>query len=415
MKNMQKLSNTRKKNLGFTLIELMVSMAIFLLISSAAFRLFSVQQKSSSLLNDQVGLNLSLRNTVAQMQLDISNAGSGYFQGLNIPSWPVGLSIINNVVTSGNTCYDSTAKTYGWKCFDRVSVITAADPTNFPPANATDTTGGAGVGNCSNTESGAAYVLPTTVSGLTLAQQAATYKRNDQLLLLTASGQNFTTVVLTADGAVDAGGKAVKLVFNATVNYTISGVTRRGYNSNGNDPLDITDCQGNAPCSLADATQTKLTNTFCGQDWVIKLAPIQYYVCSGPGSPSNCANTTSTSPDIQNPKLMRLQNGTASVVMDQVIGFKVGASIYNSSNGGTSTTLYQYDAANYSSDPTAGTPTPDKQYNFDAVRSVRASLIARTTPNYSATYAFRNTFDAGPYQVQGIAVIVNPRNMSMND
>jgi prepilin-type N-terminal cleavage/methylation domain-containing protein len=414
MKN-RKNRNHKKASRGFTLIELMVSMAIFLLISAAAFQLFSLQQNSSAMLNDQVGLNLALRNTVAQMQLDVANAGSGYFQGLNIPSWPVGVSIINNVVASGSTCYDSTAKTYGWQCFDRVSVITAADPTSFPPANATDTSGLSGVGNCSNTETGVAYVLPTTVSGLTLAQQAALYKTNDQLLLLTASGQNYTTVVLTADGAVDAGGKAVKLAFNPTVNYTVGGFTRRGYNSGGNDPLDITDCQGNAPCSLADATQTKLTNQFCGQDWVIKLAPVQYFVCSGPGSPSWCTNTTSTSPDIKNPKLIRRVNGVNSVVMDQVVGFKVGASIFNASNGGTSTTLYQYDAASYSSDPTASSPTADKQYNFDAVRSVRASLIARTTPNYSGTYKYRNSFDGGPYQVQGIAVIVNPRNMSMND
>jgi hypothetical protein len=28
---------------------------------------------------------------------------------------------------------------------------------------------------------------------------------------------------------------------------------------------------------------------------------------------------------------------------------------------------------------------------------------------------FKNAFDNGHYQVQGIAVVVNPRNMSMND
>jgi hypothetical protein len=49
------------------------------------------------------------------------------------------------------------------------------------------------------------------------------------------------------------------------------------------------------------------------------------------------------------------------------------------------------------------------------IRSVRTSLIGRTTPNYSSQYTYRNTFDGGPYQVQGTAIVVNPRNMSMND
>jgi len=36
-------------------------------------------------------------------------------------------------------------------------------------------------------------------------------------------------------------------------------------------------------------------------------------------------------------------------------------------------------------------------------------------PNYNASYKFRNTYNQQPYQIQGMAVVVNPRNMSMND
>ena len=54
-------------------------------------------------------------------------------------------------------------------------------------------------------------------------------------------------------------------------------------------------------------------------------------------------------------------------------------------------------------------------YNFNLVRAVRFSLIGRTTPNTDTVYTYRNTFDQGPYQVQGMAVVVNPRNLSMND
>ena len=97
---------------------------------------------------------------------------------------------------------------------------------------------------------------------------------------------------------------------------------------------------------------------------------------------------------------MRTQNGTQSIVMEQVIGFRVGASLWNNSDD----TAYNYFASTY--------PFP---YDFTRVRSVRISLIGRTTPNISPSYEFRNAFDQGPYQVQGTAIVVNPRNMSMND
>ena len=122
MKTSSNISPGPRRQSGFTLIELMVSMAIFLIISSVAFRLFTLQQTSASLLRDQVGLNLSLRNAVTQFQLDVSNAGSGYFQGINIPSWPVGVTISNKVVASGSSCYDTSSATYGPNCFDQVNL-----------------------------------------------------------------------------------------------------------------------------------------------------------------------------------------------------------------------------------------------------------------------------------------------------
>lgn len=387
---------------GFTLIELLVSMAIFMLISGIAFRLFFQQQSSAQLTRDQMGLNMALRNAVAQMQLDISNAGSGYFQGVNIPSWPVGATIINHVVASGTSCYDSTAGTYGSSCFDQINVISAADPTTYPPVQPTDSTGGSSpTANCSDTSTGVAYAQPAVVSGTawTLAATANEFKRGDQLLLLNSTGTKLTSVVLTADAAVV--GSAVKFQFNAT--------HADGTNVMANDPLDITACDstnsGNlTPCPIA----TKFGTQFCAADYVIKLAPITYQVCAGPGSASPC-DTSTTSDDIADPKLKRIQNGTANTVMEQVIGFKVGAAIFNTASD-SSSTQYNYDSSTYTN-----STANDSAYNFTMVRSIRASIIARTTPNTSATYTFRNTFDGGPYQVQGMAVVVNPRNMSMND
>ena len=43
------------------------------------------------------------------------------------------------------------------------------------------------------------------------------------------------------------------------------------------------------------------------------------------------------------------------------------------------------------------------------------ALIARTTPNPDPTYTYQNGFDNGPYQIESVSVVVNPRNLSMNN
>jgi hypothetical protein len=43
------------------------------------------------------------------------------------------------------------------------------------------------------------------------------------------------------------------------------------------------------------------------------------------------------------------------------------------------------------------------------------SLIGRTKPTTDPSYKFRNSFDSGAYEIQGVSLVVNPRNMSMSD
>jgi len=42
-------------------------------------------------------------------------------------------------------------------------------------------------------------------------------------------------------------------------------------------------------------------------------------------------------------------------------------------------------------------------------------LIGRTNPSGNVDEKFRNTFDQGPYKIQALSVVINPRNLSMND
>jgi prepilin-type N-terminal cleavage/methylation domain-containing protein len=385
---------------GFSLLELILAMAVFLVVSAAAFSLFNQQQLTALTQRSQVGLNIGLRNAASQLETDLVNAGAGSLTGANIAAWPVGVSITNNVVAPGGACNTPATFTYGANCFDQLNIVAAvsppqepnppasavapsatSNPPTFAPANTTDSTGGSGTGNCSNTSTGVAYVqaaaIPSPQTGsFTLAQTAAQFRTGDQLLLVTSQQRFFTTVVLTAAGQVS--GSAVKLTFNPT--------NSNGSNSASNDPLNVT----------TDSTDANnmLTGTFCGSDWALKLAPITYQV-----------NISKAS----DPELTRTQYGVTSTVMEQVVGFKVGATIWNSGTD-TVSTQYNYNAATYTNNV-----ANDEAYNFTLVRSVRISLLARTTPSTNPALTFRNSFDGGPYQVQGVAVVVNPRNMSMND
>lgn len=339
---------------GFSLVEFLLAMGILLLVSGAAFGLYTSHQPLFAQEQSMAGLNLGLRNAVAQLQIDLANAGTGFYVGANVPNFPIGVTLLNNPPTG--SCYNAATNTYSASCFDRLNVV-ATDP-NVPPLHPQD------IGtNCVSTTS--SIVFTQAAAGLTLAQTAAFFHTGDQLLLVKSDGSQISSVVLTKDGSVS--GTKVQLQHNPT--------GTNGTNTGPNDPLGITTNPNN-----------KLGTTFCTNDWVLKLSPITYWVDTA---------------DAANPKLVRSQAGANSVVSEQVIGFKAGASLWNNA-AGTSSTNYNFDASVYG-------------FDFTLVRSVRISLIGRTPPANDPTYKFRNTFDGGPYQIQGATVVVNPRNLSMKD
>ncbi|HEY5027320.1 MAG TPA: prepilin-type N-terminal cleavage/methylation domain-containing protein [Candidatus Angelobacter sp.] len=339
-----------KSPAGFSLVELTVAMAVFLVVGGAAVALVKMHVPLFTSQQNQTGLNLSLRNGVAQMQIDVVNAGTGYYQGVNIPSWPIGITVINSAPGTG--CYNAVAKTYSAACFDILNVI--AMDQNTPPSNPSDI--GA---NCVSTTSSSLFINP--VGTTTLAQLAADFHAGDQLLLVKSDGSQMTTTTLTSDGQV-TGGK-VKLAHNPT------GVD--GTNSTTADPLGLTNT----------ADSNKLGVQFCNTDWVLKLSPITYQVDAS---------------DPTDPKLTRTQGGQTNVIAEQIIGFKVGAAVWN----GATDVTYSFDANSYNHD-------------WSVIRAVRVSMIGRTPADI--TNNFRNTFDGGAYKIESVSVVINPRNLSMND
>jgi len=261
-----------------------------------------------------------------------------------------------------------------------LNIITTdqATPPSHPDSGTFANTGVVG-GDCTQTSGSPMYLYPSGVAtAATAAALAADYHAGDQILLVDASNTTMNTVTLTANATtVTVGAKVgVQLSFYPTATLA-AGAT----NSSAHDPLGI-----------STHTNTKLATQFCADDWVLRLAPITYKVDL----------TTAT-----DPKLTRTQAGSTSILAEQVIGFKVGAALENVTD---STAKYYYDSSVYP----AATGSATDPYNFSRVRAVRISLIGRTTPQTDPTYKYRNGFDGGPYQVEGISVVVNPRNLSMS-
>jgi len=344
----------RKKIAGFSMIELMVAVALFVIIGGAAFALFGKHAPLFARQQNLTGLNITMRNAIAQMQMDVVNAGTGYYPGTNFPDWPIGVTIQNNPPSS--SCYNAATHAFTATCFDTLNVI-AMDPAT-PPSHPTDSGS-----NCVSTTSSILFANPP--SGMTAATLASYFHSGDQILVVKSDGSQMTTAILTKDG--QASGNKVQLQHNPT--------GADGSNSPTYDPLGITTNPSN-----------KLGTSYCSADWIMKLSPVTYTVDAS---------------DPTDPKLTRKQSGTTDVIAEQIIGFKVGATIWNSASN-TSSDFYSFDASSYS-------------HNYSLVRSVRLSLIGRTPPNQSGPNNFQNNFDGGNYQIQAISIAVNPRNLSMRD
>ncbi len=357
------LCSSHGRRFGFSLLELLVVMAVFLIVGGAAFSLVIQHVPMFATQQSQSALNFSLRNAVAQMQIDIVNAGEGFYTGADVAAWPVGLTIKNNV--AGTNCYDSVGKTYGPNCFDSLNVI--ATDRGTPPAHLS--------APYDSGKNNHVYLTPPT--GITAAQFAAKFSKGDHLLLLTGGSLlQLSTTTVTQTPATTSGG---------TVDLTCNLTDATGSNNGSptNDPYGIT--VGVAGTTL---DPTKLTNSFGTDAWALRIAPVTYQIDAS---------------DRTNPKLTRIDNSdckdTPCVIAEQVIGFKVGASVWD--KAANDDTTFNYDRAT----------TP---YAWSDVRAVRVTLIGRTDPN-SGTAKFHNTFDGGNYRIEAVSVVVNPRNLSMND
>ena len=399
MRNLEIIAKRRHtREIGFSLVELLIAAFIFTIVSGAAFSLMASHQPVFNRQQNLAEVNIALRNAVAQMQLDIANAGANYYTGANIPNYPVGVVVTNNVVASGGDCRSGTPLQYSASCFDKMSVIVADK--NTPPTNPMSSTG-----TCINTSTatsganGTAYLSPsgsaigygTGASAPAAATAAAAnYLSGDQILLVNANGSQYTTAALASAGST------VKVGTNWYVLLTYGVTLASGQNSS----------SANDPYGMSTNVNSMLGNSYCSTDWVLRIVPITYQVDI----------STPTSPQLTRTVAGIAQTSSQKILASQIIGFKIGASLFNSTTDQAST-VYCFDAKAY--DPNCPSITAGNSgtwtYNYTFLRSVMVSLIGRTNPNPDPTYLFQNSFDSGRYEIQGVSVVINPRNMSMTD
>lgn len=428
-----------RKNTGFTLVELMVTMAIFTIVAGIAFSLFGQNVAVATRQQNLSGVNIGMRNAMAQLEVDLAGAGPNVLSTV-AQNFSLGVVIQNNVPgAAGITACAVNNVTWSYPvpsaCFDSLAILSPKP------------CGGAG---CPST----GYVPVLQINDLTddlsatatinagdpnindsLATDATFFTKGDEILVLlptnTASKQNcpqnssatsqspycMTVVTLTSNASV-AGG-------NIVLKHTLTGTNGLPVSCPGascTDPLGLIYSSAHGS-NYAPA----LMPAFSQGAFIINLGTgandIWYSVQTNPANASD-------------PQLMRCLGGpctsaTGQPLTDQVIGFKAGATLWgNNPTNQADLGSYFYNAANYCdgaieltfglpptyANCTTQPPPNNDPYDYTLVRSVRISMVARTTPGTDPAAAkMSNGFDGGHYLIQQASIVVDLRGMSNAD
>jgi prepilin-type N-terminal cleavage/methylation domain-containing protein len=380
MRNTHKISNQGlsgrrwpKAPSGFSLLELMVAMSVFLILGGAVIALVRRHVPLFNTAQNQANLNITLRNAVAQLQMEVVNAGSSYSANNPMPFWPIGATI-----TPAATPGCQATRNYVSACFDSFSLIDADSnlPALAPSADAAGT-----VSVDTTAQANIFLTVPSNPALATPAQYtawAALLPAGTELMLVQGgtdmvAGQPSITVVVVQGGGATANGNSIQ------VPIAVTGTMANCPNA----AAAITGIPAIDPLKVYDAGEClRFTGKFNPQlDYAIKLNATKYSV---------------DGTDPTNPKLIRTSpNGVQDVIAEQIVGFNVGA--WSSIIG-----TYSNTPAAYGSD-------------WASIRSLQIQLLARATPNSDHNMDnFTNTYDQGPYQVQGVSVVINPRNLNTN-
>jgi prepilin-type N-terminal cleavage/methylation domain-containing protein len=414
---LQRRSHSKR---GFSLVELLVAMAVFVVVSGAAFSVFGQQAGLVTQQQNFSGVNIGLRNAMSQMEVDMGGAGGNLLAGTSAQPFYFSVILNNNIPGTAATCAPNTA-TWSYPiasaCFDSLTILS---PNNSlakqcpmplgvpaPPLN---------LSAAANLSAASTVLANDAINAANNSADIACFKSGDEILLVqpsTGTACDISTV------AVHYCMNVAKLTADATV---VGGVI--------NLPLSATGAQSSDPLGIVyqPGGVTYFTDAMAAHFPSVS----SYAVDLGTGSNAVTYAVQANPANAADPQLVRCPatlctNANAQVVTDQVIGFKVGADLWNGKAlgvvGAGDIANFTYDGTKYCSDAIAGvdctvaSPSQYDPYDFTLVRAVRVSLIGRTTPRADATLhtVFLNGFDSGPYLVQQAGAVVDLRNLSNVD
>jgi prepilin-type N-terminal cleavage/methylation domain-containing protein len=403
---------------GFSLLEMLVAMTVFLVIAGAAFSLFNRHLAFVTEQQNLSSVNIGMRNAMSQLELDLAAAGPNLFSSVQQAGTPVapfslGVIVRNNTPAASGACAPNANWAYPTNaaCFDSLTIV------NTKPCGA----GSSPVlqiddpGNSTESLSASSIVWGNNFNpGANLANDASCFVAGDEILVIQPS----TGVPLTCDNGVQS--NYCMGVVTLTKNAQVSGgkiQLQHNPTGAGSDPLGVIfNPSGVNNYSNANGLGVGYSNG-------------AFIVNLGKGS-NDITYAILPNPAVANDdQLMRCNGATctaanAQVLADQVIGFKVGAILWdNYQTNATDDANFFYDASKYCSDAIAGadcstTPPPaNDPYDFTLIRAIRVSMVARTTPNADVVVLrnLRNGFDGGPYLVQQGSVAVDLRSITNSD
>ncbi|MGH9739152.1 MAG: PulJ/GspJ family protein [Candidatus Acidiferrales bacterium] len=419
--DLRMLSRSRSK--GFTLIELMVAVTVFLVIAGVAFSVFDKHMAMVTYQESLSGVNLSLRNATGQLQLDLQGAGENLL-GTVSNTFATGVIIQNQVpAVQGGSAAACTPSGGTWAypvpsaCFDSLTIF---DP---PTCAANATTGQPPVLTLQNTVdvySGNPLVAWDSNGGVP-ATDATCFKAGDELLIIQVSNGVTSPSCDLVTSLYCVGEVQITSPPSVSSPNLVFTYTPTAYNGapTGCPGASCTDPQGILynPNSGTNFEKQLQHNFQADTTYIVDVGgssgAITYSVVV---NPSNSADT----------QLQRCDVSGCGVLADQIIGFKVGAALWsNEATDQPDIANYFYDSSSYCNAfyggncndvPLSVPADTNDPYDFSLIRAVRISLVGRTAPNaINAVTQLNNGFDNGPYLVQQSSVVVDLRNMTIGD
>lgn len=415
---------------GFTLIELIVAMAVFVIVAGTAFTIFGKHEEYAVRQEGLSSVNIGLRNAIAQMQMDLSGGGQNLLATAPgaAPPFSLGVIVQNNMPGTAAACTPN-ANTWAYPipsaCYDGFMIV---NPKGCAVLSLVAPSGLA----LSSTNS---MSVTDNSTAPNLTSDAACFQTGDELLVLTESNTETLLTCNTTSGeqseycmsvvTLTNKGQAVPTASPTSITLDYNPPATNGGPSGCpgatcSDALGVIyQAYGNGGNNYGNALES---GTFPNGAYVVDLGPasnqISYSVQLNPSDATDPQLVRCTAP------LALCSAATGQVLADQVIGFKVGAALWDNEDQ-EDIASYFYNAANYCNGsvpvaaPTNCTATPppaNDRDDYALVRSIRISMIGRTKPESDMTLNnFKNGFDNGPYLVQQASVAVDIRNMSNTD